>query len=218
MPENEANAAGSSAADSQGQRPASNADPTPAASSSGAASGEIRDPEAKARADAEAQQRIIAKLEARVKEYEKRDADAELARLGDLEKVTKQYEQANTQIAKLKATIANQAVQLEAAELHFAKPAHAAKLIGDQLEYGEDGAPTNVKQLLEALLKSDPYLKSPDPTQQQPQPPRAGMSATNAGRGAGAQPEPQKVDWKNPPRLSDPRVWQQSGQSGNENK
>jgi DNA repair exonuclease SbcCD ATPase subunit len=130
-------------------------------------------------------QREAQSLRTRLKALDDAKAAEELAKLGELEMAGKQLEAANAQIATLKAQIASQAVQLEAAAAHFNNPAHVAKLIGDRLEYGEDGAPSNVKQLLDDLGKSDPYLKAmAEPTQQQPT--RAAMSATNAGRGSSA--------------------------------
>lgn len=127
-------------------------------------------------------QREAQSLRTRLKALDDAKAAEELAKLGELEKAGKQLEQANATIATLKAQIASQAVQLEAAAAHFNNPAHVAKLIGDRLEYGDDGAPTNVKQLLDDLGKSDPYLKATEQPQQQQ--PRAAMSATNAGRGS----------------------------------
>lgn len=123
----------------------------------------------------------LKEAEARLKQVDDAEQAAQDAALTENQKLAKQVQDAQTIIARKDAIIASQAVQLEAAAAHFANPAHVAKLIGDKLEYGEDGAPTNVKQLLDDLAKSDPYLKA---TETPPQPARAALSATNAGRGS----------------------------------
>lgn len=208
MPENEANAGGSSTAESQAQRATTGAGSSQAANTTGqeAQGSEVGNPEAKKYAEeAAATRKQLRDAQAKLAEYEKAQQDAELAKLGDLEKVSKQLEQVSAQAATYKATIASLVAQLEASKLGIVDPEVAATLIQSKLELGDDGRPTNAGDLLSALLKEKPYLKAADTTQQQP--PRAGMTATNAGRGAGTQ-QPEKVDWKNPPRLTDPRIWQ----------
>jgi hypothetical protein len=179
MPENGDAAANAQAAnDSQAQvaiATGTQADPTPPNESSSVSLEEHKKV-----------QREAQNLRTRLKALDDAKAAEELAKLGELEKSQKALTDAQEQIKTLRSRIAQQAAQLEAAKLGIVDPEVAATLIQSKLELDDDGAPTNAGDLLTALLKEKPYLKATaEPTQQ---PPRAAMSATNAGRGSSAGP------------------------------
>lgn len=53
-------------------------------------------------------------------------------------------------------------VRMQALQLGFADPADATRFLEyAELEYGDDGAPTNVGDLLKGVLKNKPYLAAP---------------------------------------------------------
>lgn len=69
-------------------------------------------------------------------------------------------------------------IRAQAASLGFADLSDAIRLIDrSELEYDDDGAPTNAKEVLESLLKAKPYLA---PKQQGK--PAPAVSATNPSR------------------------------------
>jgi hypothetical protein len=180
MPENGDAAANAQAAnDSQAQAASATgtqADPTPPNESSSVSLEDLKKI-----------QRENQSLRARLKAVDDAKAAEEAAKLSEHEKTQKALTDATEQIKTLKSRIAQQAAQLEAAKLGIVDPEVAATLIQSKLELDDDGAPTNAGDLLAALLKEKPYLKATaEPTQQQP--PRAAMSATNAGRGSSAGP------------------------------
>jgi hypothetical protein len=142
----------------------------------------VSNPEAKKYADEAAAARTALKAaQAELKKFQDAQQAAELAKLGDLEKAQKQLSDTQKQLDAYKARIADYAVQMAAQKLGIRDPEVAATLIRAQLTLGDDGAPTNAEELLKDLLKSKPYLKADEPTQQQQQ--RVTPGATNPGRG-----------------------------------
>jgi hypothetical protein len=58
--------------------------------------------------------------------------------------------------------IVNYEVRLQAARMGIVDPDVAAKLLDwSEIEYGDNGSPTNVEDLLKGLLDAKPYLKAP---------------------------------------------------------
>ena len=139
------------------------------------------------------------KLRQRLAEIDEQAKAKELAKLGKMDQLQKQLE---TQQAEMKATqerYAASEVKLLAKELRIRNPEHAYKLIRDELKLGKDGTPENAKDLLEALIKGDPYLvesSAPEP-QPQPRPAQPNPGATNPSRSAGSQQitNPRSLTW-----------------------
>jgi hypothetical protein len=110
--------------------------------------------------------------------YEKKEAEvaeaqkaAELAQLSETEQIkkhhadaVKQIEQRDQQIEQYKKQLATAHVKLAAQSLNIIDPDMAALAIGSDLEYGDDGMPTNVEVALKTLLKNKPYL-APKPAE-----------------------------------------------------
>jgi septal ring factor EnvC (AmiA/AmiB activator) len=135
--------------------------------------------------------------------YEEAEKAAKEAQLSEIEKTqTKLSElqaQHETYKQQTQTRIIRYEVQQQAAKLGIIDPDAAAKLLDwSELEYAEDGTPTNAEKLLTALVKSKPYLapKAPEPAQQpatpakQPQqpapfiPPFSGRSSIPAPGGS----------------------------------
>ena len=130
-----------------------------------------------------------AQLRARLKQVDEKEQAAQLAAMSELEKTQTQLAKAAEQVAQYKNLYAETLVRLEASSLGFANPEIGAQLVTSKLEFGDDGRPTNARALLEALLKTDGYLKAPAQDAGAPTPPtRAPLGATNHGRQAGGQP------------------------------
>ena len=130
-----------------------------------------------------------AQLRARLKQVDEKEEAEKLAAMSQLEKTQTQLAKAAEQIAQYRTLYAETLVRLEASSLGFANPEIGAQLVTSRLEFGDDGKPTNAKELLEALLKSDSYLKTPAGDAGTPPPPtRAPLGATSHGRGGSGQP------------------------------
>lgn len=108
--------------------------------------------------------------------YEKAEAEreaakkaAEEAQLSEIERVKKQYGEAEQQIQRYKQELIAAQVRMAAQAKGIIDPDLAALAIQSSLEYGEDGMPTNVDKALDALLKNKPYL-APAPAEPPAQP------------------------------------------------
>lgn len=125
--------------------------------------------------------------------YEKKEADevaarkaAEEAQLSEIERVKKQHSELQAQHADYMRTMQERVVRYEverhAGKLNFIHPELAARLLDwSELEFSEDGTPTNAEKLLEKLLKTAPELAH-QPAQTTPTQPQ---SANNAPVGSG---------------------------------
>lgn len=94
---------------------------------------------------------------------------AEEAQLSEIERVKKQYGEAEQQIQRYKQELIAAQVRMAAQAKGIIDPDLAALAIQSSLEYGEDGMPTNVDKALDALLKNKPYL-APAPAEPPAQP------------------------------------------------
>ena len=122
-------------------------------------------------------------LRARLKVFEDEKTAAEQAALSDAQKLTKQLEKAQEQLDRYKGLYAETLVKFEAKEQGYANADIGAALVLKDLVFGDDGVPTNAKELLSARLKTDSYLgasASVDDGKQQP-PTVANLGATNGG-------------------------------------
>lgn len=118
---------------------------------------------------AKAQEKELASLRLRVKAEED-------AKLSETEKREKQLQdlqvQAETWKRERRELLAKSAVISQSQKLGIVDPDAAYTLLANSLQYDENGAPSNVETALKDLIKAKPYLLG------------AGVSATNAERGA----------------------------------
>lgn len=142
---------------------ANKADQEPQEGAGGAQDGDAEDQQPKA----EGNDPEIKKLRHESAGYRKRAqaAEAELkkfqdAQKTDLEKAQSQLEELQKSNAALKREVVNSKVERQAQALGFADPQLATRLVAGDLEFDDDGAPTNAKELLEAILAKHPGLKA----------------------------------------------------------
>ena len=120
----------------------------------------------KARAEREIQALLRAKGLAGMDELEalvQAKNAAKEAEMSELQKAQERAAQLEKQLAdaaeKQKALMTQSDITAKAAKLGIIDPDAAYKLLNrSELEYGDDGAPTNTETLLVALLKEKPYL------------------------------------------------------------
>lgn len=131
------------------------------------------------------------KLEA----FEQAQKDADLAKLGETEKLQKQHGDLQSKYAELEARYQERVIksefQVQAAALGIVHPERVYRLVDtSELEFDDDGLPKNAKALIENLLKEMPELtgtkQEPPAQQQQPKPPT--VPAMNPGRSSIQQP------------------------------
>lgn len=108
---------------------------------------------------------------------------AEDANKSELAKAQERAAELEKQLAdaaeKQKALMTQSDITAKAAKLGIIDPDAAYKLLNrSELEYGDDGAPTNTETLLVALLKEKPYLAG------------GGASAMNPAKSSGNQKDP----------------------------
>jgi len=111
--------------------------------------------------------------------FEKAQADADIAKLSEIEKATKRADAAELRIKEHQSQLVARDIQIRALQLGFVDHQDAIGLLSGKIEYDADGQPTNLDKALSDLATAKPYLlKQPDAT-----PPRAANSgATNPGR------------------------------------
>ena len=153
-------------------------------------------------------------LRARIKQIDDEKAAAELAKLGDIERLTKQHaaleEQMETLASELYEARVRDAVADLVGKFNFVPSAKtvATLLLADEdaIEF-EDGHPTNIEKLLEKLAKAEPDLvKAAPATPGQPQMRQAPTTpAWNPGRSSvsppggsipGRIPRLEDIEWK----------------------
>lgn len=94
---------------------------------------------------------------------EKAQADADAAKLSDLEKANKRAADAEAQLNDRTRAYQERLVKAEikagAAGVGIIDPDAAVKLLDwSQFEYDDEGVPTNISKLLDQLVKDKPYL------------------------------------------------------------
>jgi len=111
--------------------------------------------------------------------FEKAQADADIAKLSEIEKATKRADAAELRIKEHQSQLVARDIQIRALQLGFVDHQDAIGLLSGKIEYDADGQPTNLDKALSDLATAKPYLlKQPDAT-----PPRAANpGATNPGR------------------------------------
>jgi|SRR5579859_3892131 len=131
--------------------------------------------------------------------FEKAQAEAEAAKLDDVQKAAKRAEEAEAKVKEYQDKLMATQVKLAAQSMNFTNPDLAARLITVE----PDASDTDITKALQALAQSDPYLiKAPETA-----PPAAAprQAPSNPPRGATNQPAPAPFDPRNPPSLSS--IW-----------
>ncbi len=115
--------------------------------------------------------------------YEEQERKAQEAALSEVDKANKAREQAEQQIQQYKKQLVDARVELAAKARGIINPSIAASAIREQLEYGDDGMPSNLEKALDDLIKANPYLiakvEPASPAQTSPTP---HIPAMNPGR------------------------------------
>jgi chromosome segregation ATPase len=110
--------------------------------------------------------------------YKEKERQAQEAQLSELEKANKRFSEANQiiqqkdeLISQLKKQLVLAETKIKASSMDFHNPEVAAKLIQENLEYDENGNPTNLEQVLKDLAKQNPFLvKAKEQAQEQTTP------------------------------------------------
>lgn len=162
-------------------------------------------------------------LRKRLKSYEDAEQQSRDAQLSETERLKKQHADLqakyDTEVRQMQERVIRYEVQAQAHKIGIIDPDAAVRLLDwSDLEYDEDGTPNNAEKLLKELLKNKPYLKAPEPAQQQAETPNPAQPAAqqrppavpamNPGRTQIASPT-QTPPGQKPriPRFSDPGVF-----------
>jgi hypothetical protein len=119
--------------------------------------------------------------------YRKARQEAEEAKLSDLEKAAKRAEAAEASVQALRQRIGATELKIAAQAAGIIDTDIAAALLSSKVEYGADGEPTNIAELVAGLKKDKPNLfpaMNGRNGPAQPQNPSSG-GAANPGRAAG---------------------------------
>jgi len=149
-----------------------------------------------------------ANMRKRLKAYEDAEEQAKTAALSEVEKANKRATELEQKYEAAQKQLVATHVKLAAQSKGIIDPDLAALAIESQLEYGNDGLPTNLDKLLEDLVKAKPYLtKTAEPAQTpaQQQRPTPQFTANNPGRQNIAQPG--QLPQGKRPTLFDPNLW-----------
>jgi hypothetical protein len=143
-----------------------------------------------------------ASLRKRLKAYEDAEQHQKDAALSDVQKATKRAEELEQKYQQERKQRIDALVQLAASKKDIIDPDLAALAITPQLEFDDQGMPTNLDQLLDNLLKNKPYLAkaAQTPTASAPQ-----FTANNPGRTAINQPG--QTPQGRRPTLFDENIW-----------
>ncbi len=112
--------------------------------------------------------------------YEEAERKAQEAALSEVEKATKRASDAEHRIQQYQQQLVSAQVKLAAQGKGIIDPDLAALAIHNKLEYGEDGMPTNVSDVLDQLIKDKPYLLTPTKPAEPESPPPAQPTKPNA--------------------------------------
>lgn len=147
-------------------------------------------------------------------DYEKHEQEAKDAALSEVEKANKRATDAESKIQHFQQQLVTAQVKLAAQTKGIIDPDLAALAMQKDLELDSDGMPTNLDTVLDALIKSKPYLlkpvetPAPEPTTP-PAPPTPAKQAptlppNNPGRANIASPNANPQGTKfTPPSWSD---------------
>lgn len=90
--------------------------------------------------------------------YEQKEEAERAAALSEVEKATKRAADAEQKNQHLQKQLIAKTVQIAAQAKGIINPKIAASAIEAELEYGDDGMPTNLDKALDRLVKENPYL------------------------------------------------------------
>jgi len=120
----------------------------------------------------------------RIQEFEAREKEAEMAKLSEQERLSKQLAERDAELIRVRHDHQDRTnryeVQLHAAKLGLVDPEAAVKLLDwGSIDYAADGKPQNVEAALNELVEAKPWLKA---VQETPKPERQARPAatTNA--------------------------------------
>lgn len=133
-----------------------------------------------------------ANLRKRLKAYEAEEEKAKEAQLSEQQKLEKRLAELQAEHETVRRQMqersVNYEVRLQAAQMGIVDPSAAAKLLDwSEIEYDEDGAPTNIPDLLKKLLRASPYLAGKSGS-------GAGSLPANPARSASTAPQP--ITWE----------------------
>jgi hypothetical protein len=113
--------------------------------------------------NAEARKRLSAYEEAE-KQAQEAQRIADEAKLSEIERIKKQHADAEARIKQQQQQLVMAQVKLLAKDKGIINPELIAPVVERKLEYDKDGEPTNLEQVLDDLIKGNPYLvKQPEP-------------------------------------------------------
>lgn len=147
-------------------------------------------------------------LRKRLKAFEEKEQKEQEASMTEQQKKEKQYAESQaaytSQIEKLQARVVRNEVEKTAAKLGMINPELAHRLIDwAELEFDEDGSPTNAKSILEKIIKDNQYLVQQQQAQKSNAIQKPTLPAMNPGRSSISTPaSPARTT---PPKLTD--VW-----------
>ncbi len=147
--------------------------------------------------------------------YEKAEKEAEAAKKAaedaqktELERIKEQHQEAEARIKQQQQQLVMAQVKLVAKDKGIINPELIAPVVERKLEYDKDGEPTNLNEVLDELIKGNPYLvkpAEPAPSPAQTATPTAvptpAIPAMNPGRSS--IPGPGNNPTGKPTRLSD---------------
>lgn len=133
----------------------------------------------------------LTELEKELNAYKEKERLAQEAAMSEREKLEKRATEAEKLVQQYKQQLVNAMVKLVAQSKGIINPDVAAKLVQGELQYGDDGLPNNLDDVLTALAKNEPYLFKPSesavqndkpPAQSVPTPRTPAIPAMNPGR------------------------------------
>lgn len=139
---------------------------------------------ARLRKELEATRKEAASHRTKLKAFEEAQAAAEAAKLSDLEKSQKAAEVATAQATKFRDALAAAKLENAAIKSNALDADAVVALLSGKLDFGDDGQPTNIDELLDGLKKAKPHLFKPATEPQKP--PVSSGGASNPGRGTTA--------------------------------
>lgn len=100
----------------------------------------------------------LSAAEKKLAEYEAKEQAIRDAQLSEAEKVNKARAELEQRNQHLQKQLVASKVREVAASMGIINPKIAASAIESELEYGDDGMPTNLEDSLKRLVKENPYL------------------------------------------------------------
>lgn len=126
--------------------------------------------------------REATKTRAQLSDFEKKQQEADEAKLSELEKANKRAADAEARATAQRDRITQQAVEAAALKLGISDPEYAAYKIRSQLKVDGEGTPENADALLQQFLKDNPSFAAASSTR----PPANSGGATNPSRASTA--------------------------------